>query len=183
MKHKDSLPCSEKHPSVVTILSQINQVHTLKICFFKIYFNSILPFKSRSSKRSLSFSLAEYNFIRISQIPLRATWLVHIKLIYLISPVIFDEVFTSGTKCVVIYVISPPITSSILHSNILQSALMKHRKSTDFETTRGLRCYCTLFMRNKNVNHVTYIQTHRYTLHRYNHAPTAFTAHRQPAYI
>jgi hypothetical protein len=55
-----------KRPLPAPILSQMNRVHTLQTCFYKIHFNIILPSTSRSFELCLPFRLSNQNFVRIS---------------------------------------------------------------------------------------------------------------------
>jgi hypothetical protein len=56
--------CTERKPLIVPILSQLNQVHTLIVYRFKVYFNIIHP--SKSPKWFLSIGLLEENLNAIS---------------------------------------------------------------------------------------------------------------------
>ena len=58
-------------PSLVTILSQENPVHSHSSCFFKIYFNVIAPFTPRSSMWFLSLSFLVQHCTNLS--PLYST--------------------------------------------------------------------------------------------------------------
>jgi hypothetical protein len=52
MEPEDSVPCLQE-PTTEPILSQTNPIHVLTLCFFKIYFNIVLPPMPISSKWSL----------------------------------------------------------------------------------------------------------------------------------
>jgi hypothetical protein len=53
-----------KNPSLIPILSQMNEPHTLTL-YFKIYFNIILPLVARCSKWFLSFRFCDLIYICI----------------------------------------------------------------------------------------------------------------------
>jgi hypothetical protein len=45
----------QNKPPLIAIRSQMNPAHEILSCLFKVQFNIILPFTSRSSKLSVSF--------------------------------------------------------------------------------------------------------------------------------
>jgi hypothetical protein len=67
MELEDLLRCSHKS-SLDHVLSQLNPVHTLTPCFFKIPF-VILTSSSRSPNEALSFSFSDHNLVQIYNFP------------------------------------------------------------------------------------------------------------------
>jgi hypothetical protein len=61
--------CGHKSTSLVTILSQINSIHTIPSYFFKIHFNIILPSLTRYSKWPLCFRFPHKYLVSISLLP------------------------------------------------------------------------------------------------------------------
>jgi hypothetical protein len=61
----------------ISVLIQMDPVHTLPPYFLKIHYNIILPSPPRSSKWSLPFRFPDLNTVRIAHLPMRATWPAH----------------------------------------------------------------------------------------------------------
>jgi hypothetical protein len=57
-------------PPLVTILSQVNPVHSYQHSLFKINFNNILQSTPECSERCLSLRLCKQNYVHVSHIPL-----------------------------------------------------------------------------------------------------------------
>lgn len=67
-----------KIPSLVPKLRQMNPVHNLPFCSFKIWFNLIPPSTPRSYKWSLPFRFSDQKFSSISNHPSNILWSVQV---------------------------------------------------------------------------------------------------------
>jgi hypothetical protein len=111
-------------PQQVTVLCQINLVHTLKHYSLQIHFNIILPPMPRFSPWSLSFRLPNRNFVRI-YLPMLTTWPAHRDLFDLITLIIFvdEQKLCNLSQC---SFLQPPVISPILSPNVLLSNLFSN---------------------------------------------------------
>jgi len=106
------------------ILCQVNTVHNLTLCIFKIHFNIIVVSTLRFAKWHLPYSSSVENFVSISYLSNTAACSSHLFLVDLITLIIFSQaphytVFSSPspniplsillhTHCVWIYIILIP---------------------------------------------------------------------------
>jgi hypothetical protein len=139
-----------KSPTLVPILSQINQIHSTPSYFCKIHPHIILPPTFRSSESSLSFWLLHQNPKCIRLLPIRATLTAHLILLDLIILIVFYEEYNSWSS-LLCHVLQPPIISSLLCPNtflstphthtVSQSSSLNSRDqvSYPYNTTRTIR--------------------------------------------
>ena len=78
-------------PRHVPAVRQTTPVHSFATDFCKIHLSIILPFRPRSSKRSLSFRLPNQTLYAPLLSPTRATWPVHLTFLDFITWMIFCE--------------------------------------------------------------------------------------------
>ena len=109
-----------KCPQPVSILSQIDPVHTPTSHFFKIHLNIILPITPGFSKWSLSLRFPHQNPVYTSTLPIRATCPSHLISHGFIARTILDEEYRSlsSSLCSVPHY---PVISSLWGPNILLS--------------------------------------------------------------
>jgi hypothetical protein len=81
---------SDKSLTLASVLSQINTVHALLFCLFKIHFTIILPWMPRSSTWSLAFTVSNYNSVFLFSL-MCATCPVYPILLDLITLIIFGK--------------------------------------------------------------------------------------------
>ena len=82
--------CVHKIPPLLPILSQINSVHAVQFCLYKIHFNIILSTR-RSSTWSLSLRFSHQNLGSTSLCTVSTTYPSHRILLHLITRILFGE--------------------------------------------------------------------------------------------
>ena len=114
----------------VTILSQINPVHSCSHYFLSICFNIIIPSTSRSSSCSISLRFPHQSLYANLISHIRVTCLAYLIILDLLTLTTFGEQYRSLSSplCSLLH---SPLTSSLSDPNILLS--------TPFSNTLGLR--------------------------------------------
>jgi hypothetical protein len=97
MAPEGSSPCSQEPAAGPCPKPDESNPH-FKHYFPKIHFNIILPCTPRSSEWSLSFGLSNTNFVLMSQLPMRATWLTNIILLDFMISMLFGEQYKLWRK-------------------------------------------------------------------------------------
>jgi hypothetical protein len=109
-------------PPPVTILSQMNAIHSCPSYFLSTYFNIIIPSTSRSSSCSISFRFPHQPLYAPFLSHIRATCLAHLISLDLITLTTFGDQYRSQSSplCSPLH---SPVTSSLSGPNILLSTL------------------------------------------------------------
>ena len=109
---------SHKFPPTVSILNQLDPVHTPTSHFLKIHLKIILPSTSESSKWSLSPRFRHQNPVYTSPLPIRATFPAYLIFLDFTTRTILGEQYRSLNSSWRSFLQSP-VSSSLFGPNIL----------------------------------------------------------------
>jgi hypothetical protein len=134
-----------RYPPLVSILSQMNPVHTLINCSFKIHSNTILPSTSRSMWWINAFSYFDRYFVCISDKILRKCFKIvksYIPGVYSIklSKLIYQFKLVHcqhGTACP--HVADEVVQISKINVTVLNKSLRKAKKVSSYSFKTGRR--------------------------------------------
>jgi hypothetical protein len=135
------LPRDHKRPSFISVPNQTNPTHIPKTYFLKFHFSSTFPWISAWTCvfRSLSSWLSYHNPVRISSLPIRATYLSHLIHLDLIILIILGEEYVLWSSSLCSF-LQPPVMSSLIGPNILLNSLISRSRDSavGIETGYGL---------------------------------------------
>jgi hypothetical protein len=109
----------------VSILTQLDPVHTLTSHFLKIHLNIILSYTPGSPKWSFALMFHHQNPVHASPLPIRATCRAHLILLDCINRIVFSEEYRSWCFSLCSFLHSPA-TPSLLGPNILLNTLFSN---------------------------------------------------------
>ena len=125
MEPEGSLPHSQVPANSLSILSQLDPVHTPTFHFLKIHLNIILPSAPGSPQLAPSLRFPYQHPVHASPLPIRATCPAHLILLDFITRTILGEQYRSFSSSLCSFLHSP-VTSSLLGPNILLNTLFSN---------------------------------------------------------